>query len=176
MNKKPDAKLKTLQESDTMNLHPERVTDSLFQEHDFFDARDLLQVKYEMLHRVRVEGWPVKKAADAFGFSRPAFYHAQEAFQREGVAGLFPHKRGPHGAHKLSDEIMTFIEKLGGEEPTVTSSTMVKKVSELFGVTVHPRSIERARHRRKKNTPNSAEQCRARRSHQLLRSPAQGDL
>jgi transposase len=69
------------------------------------------------------------------------------------VAGLFPHKRGPHGAHKLSDEIMAFIEKLGGEEPTVTSSTMVKKVSELFGVKVHPRSIERARHRRKKKHP-----------------------
>ncbi len=153
MNKKPDAKLKTLQESDTMNPHPERVTDSLFQEHDFFDARDLLQVKYEMLHRVRVEGLPVKKAADAFGFSRPAFYHAQEAFQREGVAGLFPHKRGPRGAHKLSEEVMEFVEKQREEEPTLTSSAMVKKVSELFGVNVHPRSIERARHRRKKKHP-----------------------
>jgi transposase len=147
---RPDGKLKALQESDTLNPHPERVFDSLFREIDFFDARDLLQVKYEMLHRVRVEGWPVKRAAEAFGFSRPAFYHAQEAFEREGIAGLLPHKRGPHGAHKLSEEVMSFIEKVSDEEPAVSSAAMVKKVNERFGVKVHPRSIERARNRRKK--------------------------
>ena len=153
MSKRPDGKLKTLQESDTLNPHPERVADSLFQEHEFFDARDLLQVKYEMLHRVRVDGWPVKRAAEAFGFSRPAFYHAQEAFEREGVAGLFPHKRGPRGAHKLSEEVMEFVAKLSEDEPALTSGAMVKKVNERFGVKVHPRSIERARHRHKKKHP-----------------------
>lgn len=150
MSKRPDGKLRTLQESDTLNPHPERVKDTLFQEHDFFDSRDLLQVKYEMLHRVRIEGWSVKQAAEAFGFSRPAFYHAQAAFEREGIAGLFPHKRGPRGAHKLSEEVMQFVERLSEEEPTVTSTSMVKRVEERFGVKVHPRSIERARHRRKK--------------------------
>jgi transposase len=82
--------------------------------------------------------------------SRPAFYHAQAAFEREGIAGLFPHKRGPRGAHKLSEEVVTFIEKLIKEEPIMSSSAMVKKVKERFGVKVHPRSIERALHRRKK--------------------------
>jgi transposase len=150
MNKKSDAKLRTLQDSDTLNPHPEKVADALFQAHDFFDSRDLLQVKYEMLHRVKIEGWSVKRAAEAFGFSRPAFYHAQVAFEREGIIGLFPHKRGPHGAHKLSEEVMQFIEQLSEDEPTVTSNTMVKKVNEQFGVKIHTRSIERARHRQKK--------------------------
>jgi transposase len=150
MSKKSDAKLRTLQESDTLNPHSARVTDTLFQDHDFFDPRDLLQVKYEMLHRVRIEGWSVKQAAEAFGFSRPAFYHAQTAFEREGIAGLFPHKRGPRGAHKLSDEVMQFVEQLAEDEPAVTITAMVKRVDERFGVKVHPRSIERARHRRKK--------------------------
>lgn len=153
MTKRPDGKLKVLEESDTLNPHPERVIDSLFREHDFFDTRDLLQVKYEMLHRVRVEGWSVKQAAEAFGFSRPAFYHAQEVFEREGIAGLFPHKRGPRGAHKLSEEVVLFIEKVSDEEPTLSSSSMVKKVNESFGVKVHPRSIERARNRHKKKRP-----------------------
>ena len=150
MNKRSDAKLRTLQENDTLNPHPARVTDTLFQEHDFFDPRDLLQVKYEMLHRVRIEGWSVKQAAEAFGFSRPAFYHAQSAFEREGIAGLFPHKRGPRGAHKLSEEVMQFVEQQTEGEPTVTITAMVKRVNERFGLKVHPRSIERARQRRKK--------------------------
>jgi transposase len=149
MNKRPDAKQKALKESDTLNPHPERVSDSLFQEHEFFDSRDLLQVKYEMLHRVQVEGWPVKRAAETFGFSRPAFYHAHAAFDREGVAGLLPHKRGPHGAHKLSEEVMEFVELLS-EDETITTNVIVKRVHEQFGVQVHPRSIERARNRRKK--------------------------
>lgn len=150
MNKKSDAKLRTLQESDTLNPHPDKVTDALFQEHDFFDSRDLLQVKYEMLHRVKIEGWSVKQAAEAFGFSRPAFYHAQVAFEREGIVGLFPHKRGPRGAHKLSEEVMQFIGQLSEDEPTVTSNDMVNRVAERFGVKVHQRSIERARQRCKK--------------------------
>jgi transposase len=150
MSKRSDAKLRALQESDTLNPHPEKVTDTLFQEHDFFDSRDLLQVKYEMLHRVRLDGWSVKQAAEAFGFSRPAFYHAQTALEREGVAGLLPHKRGPRGAHKLSEEVMEFVEQLCEGEPTVTGSVVAKRVNERFGVKVHPRSIERARDRRKK--------------------------
>ena len=149
MNKRSDSKLKTLRESDTLNSHPEKVSDRFFQEHEFFDPRDLLQVKYEMLHRVQVEGWPVKRAAEAFGFSRPAFYHAHTAFEREGIAGLLPHKRGPHGAHKLSEKVMEFVELLS-EDETITTNGIVKRVHEQFGVQVHPRSIERARNRRKK--------------------------
>jgi hypothetical protein len=44
-----------------LNPSPERVTDELFQE--FFDPRDLVQVKYEMLRRVQTEGQPVGRSA-----------------------------------------------------------------------------------------------------------------
>jgi hypothetical protein len=50
--------------------HPEQVTDVVFQSQPFFDPRDLLQVKYEMLRRVLVEGQPVGATAATFGFSR----------------------------------------------------------------------------------------------------------
>jgi len=40
-------------------------------------GRDVVQVKYEMLRRVRVDQVPMARAARAFGFSRPAFYQAQ---------------------------------------------------------------------------------------------------
>jgi len=105
-----------------LNLTRE-VSDSLFQEHEFFDSRDLLQVKYEMLHRVQVEGWPVKRAAETFGFSRPAFIMHMQLRPRGGC-GLLPHKRGPHGAHKLSEEVMEFVELLS-EDETITTNVIV---------------------------------------------------
>ena len=75
------AKLDTLRRQGTCNPHPETVTHSLFQgkDSDFFDARDLLQVKYEMLRSVDADKDTVTQAAAAFGFSRPSFYQAAEA-------------------------------------------------------------------------------------------------
>jgi hypothetical protein len=54
MPKTPNAEPKTqaLRQSGTFNPRPQDVRDELFQEKEFFDARDLVQVKYEMLRRV----------------------------------------------------------------------------------------------------------------------------
>jgi hypothetical protein len=38
-----------LKRSGTLNPHPDSVTDPLFQTGDFFDAEDLVQVKYNQL-------------------------------------------------------------------------------------------------------------------------------
>ena len=88
-------KREALQEQGTLNPRPRAVTDPLFAEDSFFDPRDLVQVKYEMLRRVQSEGHSVTDAAAAFGFSRPSFYQALSAFEGDGLAGLVPHKRGP---------------------------------------------------------------------------------
>lgn len=145
-----DSKARALREEGTLNLHPETVHDVLFQENEFFDPRDLLQVKYEMLRRVRVEGQSIQQAAETFGFSRPSFYKAQKAFDQEGIPGLLPQRRGPHGAHKLTGEIMEAIEQMVQEDQTVRAPALAKRIEEQFGLTVHPRSIERALARRKK--------------------------
>ena len=39
----------------------------------FCDPRDVVQVKYEMVRRVRVDKVPVARAARAFGYCRQAF-------------------------------------------------------------------------------------------------------
>ena len=57
--RKPDAKEAALAESRTLNPRPEAVRDEQFASSEFFDARDLVQVKYEMVRRVRVDGAPV---------------------------------------------------------------------------------------------------------------------
>ena len=54
MPKRPpqDPKLQSLRQQGALNPRPQQVTDELFTGSDFFDARDLVQVKYEMLRRV----------------------------------------------------------------------------------------------------------------------------
>ncbi len=148
--RRPDRKAQDLQRTGLLNPRPGRVTDALFRENPFFDPRDLLQVRYEMLRRHRADALSILAAAAAFGVSRPTFYHAQTAFQRAGLAGLLPKPRGPKGGHKLSAEVLDYVEGLKAADPALTTLTCVQAVRDRFGVTIHRRSLERALGRRKK--------------------------
>ncbi len=145
-----DPKIEALREQAVLNKRPERVRDKLFVEHDFFDARDLMQVKYEMVRRVQADGASVSEAAEAFGFSRPSFYQAQELLRVQGLAGLLPKKRGPRSAHKLSAEVVEYVEQVRAQEPSVTAHQLADHVERRFGIRVHARSVERALERVKK--------------------------
>ena len=97
-------------QSHTLHPHPEQVRDPLFTSGSpFFDPRDLVQVKYELLRRVRVEGDSVSQATALFGLSRPTFYTAQAAWERAGLLGLLPEPTGPRQAHKLTQEIVALL-------------------------------------------------------------------
>lgn len=151
--KRASPKSDALREQGALNPRPERVTDELFRESEFFDAKDLPQVKYEMLRRVRHDGIAVTRAAEAFGFSRPSFYQAQTAFAAAGLPGLLPKKRGPRGAHKLKADVMRFIGEVRAKDPSVTASALVPMLKKRFGIDVHPRSLERALARQEKKRP-----------------------
>ena len=97
-----DPKVAALRESRCLNPHPEQVTDEAFLAEEFFDARDMVQVKYEMVRRVTVDGAPVTAAAAAFGYSRPSYYQAAAALAESGLDGLVPARPGPRGGHKLT--------------------------------------------------------------------------
>src|ERR1700751_3536503 len=84
----PDPKEAALAGARCLNPHPEQVTDAEFLSSDFFDARDAVQVKYEMVRKVQAGGTPVTEAAAAFGYSRPAYYAAAAALERSGLEGL----------------------------------------------------------------------------------------
>jgi transposase len=145
MPKTPDAEPKTqaLRQSGTLNPRPQEVRDELFREQAFFDPRDLVQVKYEMLRRVSQDGHSISQAAVSFGFSRPSFYQAQTAFEASGLAGLVPQKRGPKQGYKLTPEILEFLRKARTADAEVKPAALAQLVQERFGVAVHPRTIER---------------------------------
>lgn len=139
-----------LRQNGCLHRHPEEVRDGLFAQHEFFDPEDLVQVKYEMLRRVRMEGETVCRAAADFGLSRPSFYAAQERFEEHGLLGLVPEKPGPKEGHKLTGEIIDFLERLAAEEPALRAPDFAGRLRECFALEVHPRSIERALGRRRK--------------------------
>jgi transposase len=139
-----DPKVGALRAERSLNPHPESVTDDRFSASDFFDARDLVQVKYEMVRRVRVEGDAVSRTASAFGLSRPTFYEAAAALDAGGLPGLVPARPGPRRAHKLTDEVVAFVRDHLEADPSARPADLVEVIADRFGVRVHPRSIERA--------------------------------
>jgi transposase len=144
----PDGKALELARSRTLNPRPEAVVDEAFGSSEFFDARDLVQVKYEMVRRVEAEGSSVSAAAGAFGFSRQSYYTAAAALADGGLAGLVPAKPGPRRAHKLTDEVLDHLEQLRAGDPGLRPPELAAAVAARFGVRVHPRSVERALARR----------------------------
>jgi transposase len=143
-----DPKVMALREARALNPRPESVTDEAFLAEEFLDARDLVQVKYEMVRRVRAEGQPVSVAAASFGFSRPSWYAAAEALDRHGLPGLLAERPGPRRAHKLTGEIVDFLEQALEEDPSLRAAGLAAMVADRFGIIVHPRSVERALARR----------------------------
>lgn len=138
----PDEKLKALRESRSLHPHPEQVRDPLFTSGSpFFDPRDLLQVKYELLRRVRVDGYSVSQATTLFALSRPTFYAAQAAWERAGMSGLLPVPTGPRHAHKLTEEIVAELQPLA---TTMSAVELAGWLQQERHLSVHPRSIERA--------------------------------
>jgi hypothetical protein len=145
-----EGKLQALREAGSLNPHPEKVLDPLFQDSEFFDPRDLVQVKYEMLRRVQVEHLPVAQAVRQFGFSRPVFYQAQAVLEAAGLPGLIPQRPGPRTAHKLSPDVLAYLEQLLRQDPALRRDELAQQVWKKFRRSVHARSIERALSRPKK--------------------------
>jgi len=147
----PEDKESTLRRHHARNPKPDAVRDPAFTAgNPFFDPRDLVQVKYEMLRKVRHEGEPVSRAASSFGFSRPSFYEARTGFEAAGLPGLLPQQPGPKRAHKLSVEVVAELEEALAADPTLNSSQLAELLEQRLGLRVHRRSVERALARQRK--------------------------
>jgi hypothetical protein len=142
-----DAKSEALRQTGALHPHPEDVHDEAFRRDEFFDPRDLVQVRYEMLRRHQIDGDAVTDVSSAFGVSRQAYYTTEAAFETSGIAGLMPRRRGPQRAHKCTDDILDFVEQWRAISPENNVSEAVRR---RFGVAIHPRSLARALTRRKK--------------------------
>src|SRR5260370_26070046 len=134
-----DPKEAALAAARCLNPHPEQVTDPEFLASDFFDARDAVQVKYEMVRKVSAGGAPVTEAAAAFGYSRPAYYAAAAALESSGLDGLVPARPAPRGASKLTEEILPCAEEQLAASPRLRPARLPHRIHAAFGRRAHPR-------------------------------------
>lgn len=143
-NRRIDPKTAALLAEGTLNPSPEKVSDPKFRSGEFFDPRDLVQVRYEMLRRVSVDAISVARATAEYGVSRPTYYQAKASFESAGVGGLVPKKRGPRGPHKLQGEIRAFVEEHRASGGPIRARDLSRLIQQKFSVEIHPRTIERA--------------------------------
>ena len=139
-------KRQALQASGTFNPRSAKVRHPLFQQSEFFDPQDLLQLKYETLRALKAEGCSIAKAASDFGLSRPTIYQAQALFAEKGVEGLLPHKTGPRHPRKLTPEVQQHLQELAVAQPETGAAELARQMRQRFNVELHPRTIEKALH------------------------------
>jgi transposase len=143
MGSADDTKVRFLASHGALHPHPERVRDLVFQGSEFFDPRDLVQVRYEMLRRHLVDGRAVAELTRSFGISRQMFYRLAWAFRERGLAGLLPRKRGPRHAHRCTAAFLAFVTSRRAETPGLTIPELVADAQRKFGVRLHPRTLQR---------------------------------
>src|SRR6266571_1499071 len=146
MPRPSSAKEQALKAAGTFNSRADQVSHFLFQESDFFDPHDLLQLKYETLRALQTEHYPLAKAAQEFGLSRPTIYQAQSQFAKQGLEGLLPAKRGPKRPHKLTPEVLAHLRELAAAQPAPKLKQLAHALRQRFRLRVHPRTIEKALH------------------------------
>lgn len=142
-DRKP-SKADCLREEGTLNPAPDKVLDPKFRESEFFDPRDAVQVKYEMLRRVSVENASVTDVAQEYGVARPTYYQARANLAEAGIGGLVPKKPGPRGPHKLQGAVLAFLQKRLVPGEPIRARALAALIARELGIEVHPRTIERA--------------------------------
>jgi len=137
-------KRRRLREAGLLHPQPDEVRDRCFQEFpEFFDARDLLQVRYELLRAHRVGGQAVMGLCKRYGISRQTFYNLLAKFSRSGTAGLLPARPGPRGPSKLTSEIVAFAQEQLQSEPDLAGSELAIRVEARFERSIHRRTAEK---------------------------------
>ena len=150
MSRQDDDKAARLRQDGCLHPAPELVTDSRFDDMAFLDRRDLLQVKYEMLRRVRVDGLSVSESARRHGLSRPTYYAAQRDWMARGLIGLLPDRPGPKAARKLTLEIVAALRRARAKDPGLGMQDLADMVARDFGVDIHARTVRRALAKKKR--------------------------
>jgi transposase len=132
-----------LEAAGALHPHPERVRAGPFLSHRFFDPRDKVQVKYEMVRAHAVEREPIARVARTFGVTRETVYATSRRLARRGLLGLADQKRGRKGPVKVTPAIRDFAVSAKRRDPTLASQTLAEQIATEFGVIVHRKTVER---------------------------------
>lgn len=109
----------------------------------FFDPRDLLQVRYELLRCHLIDGHAVVQVCREFGISRQTFYNLLSKFEAQGIPGLLPRTPGPKGPTKVTDQVFDFARQELSAQPGISGADLTAEVRSRLGIDIHKRTMER---------------------------------
>lgn len=132
-----------LREGGCFNNNHGNVTASIFGSAPFFDKRDVVQVKYEMIRAASNGEGSVTKIAGEHGFSRKSYYQASKAFDTGGIVALVPQKKGPRGPSKMNPDVSAFIDSYSSGHANAKAKELSAALEAEKGIRVHPRTIHR---------------------------------
>ena len=138
-----DKKHAHLRKSGTLNPHPERVSDPLFSNSSFFDSRDLLQVRYEMI-RAHTSATTLKEIAARFGVSVATCVRLKRDYREGGLQALVPGRRGPQGPHKITPEMLDFAENYRAVHGRTSVRKLAALINKEFEAHIHFSGLHRA--------------------------------
>ena len=141
-----DPKEAALREARCLNPRPEAVADEAFTAGpEFFDARDLVQVKYEMVRRVRAQGQPVSGGG---GGVRVLPAVVLPGGRRRSTPPGWPGWSRPGRARGGRTSSPPRSSPSPASSWTLTrhcaAPSWPSAIEQRFGIRVHPRSVERA--------------------------------
>lgn len=132
-----------LQRAHCIHRAPEKVHDKRFQEEsNFFDPKDIVQVKYELLRSCIVEGNDVASACMRFGFSRTTYYKVYETFIQGGIPSLMGRPRGRPRPIKLNEIVLGYLIAEKAMNPKLSASKMFTDVMNRYNVQISVRMIQ----------------------------------
>jgi transposase len=133
----------TLRKTGCFNNNYENVSAGIFKSSPFFDKKDIVQVKYEMIRAVSKEEGSITEIADVYGFSRKSYYQINEAYETGGLYALIPKKTGPKKPHKLTPEVTEFIDSYLADHKNAKALEISMQLEIEKGIKIHPRTIYR---------------------------------
>ena len=136
-------KEENLKKNMCFNSNHKNVTAGIFNTNPFYDKRDTVQVKYEMLRAASKDEGSITDIADTFGFSRKSYYLINKTFEEGGLCALLPQKKGPKRASKLNSEILAFIDSFLDDNQNAKAKDISEALETNKGIRIHPRTIYR---------------------------------
>ena len=138
-----NSKEEILKSNGTFNKDSKSVIAEDFKSGIFFDPKDIVQVKYEMLRSVANNESSVSEASKKYGLSRQSYYVSKTSMEEGGIAGLLPRKTGPRNAYKLTDEGKQFIDSYTTSHPDAKTREINSVMLAETGISVHDRTVRR---------------------------------
>ena len=133
----------SMRENGSFNSNYGKVTAGLFESSPFFDKKNIVQVKYEMVRAATNGEGSISEIAGAHGFSRKTYYQVSKSLEAGGLCALVPKKTGPKGPLKLKEDVSAFVDAFHAEHGDAGPSEISAALEAETGVRVHPRTIYR---------------------------------